>query len=40
MLDFFQCLSIMDSEEQIDALCEDLEASMMDNQANPSELLN
>lgn len=40
MLDFFQCLSIMDSEEQIDAMCEDLEASMMDNQAKPSKLLN
>ena len=40
MLDFFQCLSIMDSEEQIDAMCEDLEAAMMDSQAKPSELLN
>lgn len=39
MLDFFQCITIMDSEEQIDAICEDL-ASIMDNQTKPSVLLN
>lgn len=40
MLDFFQCLSIIESEEQIEAMCEELDATMMDNQVKPLKFLN